>query len=297
MATQKRRSKRITILIVPEDDAEPISFRVRTGVVKLLYFVGFILVTHMVGGAIFYWKYVDLSKVKSDLIAVNTELQEDNKRVLALEDQFYALENQYSKVKNLLGVEPLAEPENANQIAKRELSTLSDRIVPVVSTDVSPEINSQGTRKSFLLAPTKSKIEDYAENLPTFLPVKGFLTLDFQKDAWFVSKTHPGVDIVARKGSVIRAAGAGAVIFANWTFDLGNLIIIDHGGGLLSYYGHTQRMLKPEKTYAKKGEPIALLGSSGKSSGPHLHFEIRKDGVPMDPKEYVLAFSENVFTN
>jgi murein DD-endopeptidase MepM/ murein hydrolase activator NlpD len=140
------------------------------------------------------------------------------------------------------------------------------------------------------LTTRKRKVDRFPENLPTLLPVEGFLTSDFKKESWFIPKTHTGIDIAAKKGSVVRAAGAGVIIFANWTFDLGNLIIVDHGDGVFSYYGHNQRILKGEKSYVKKGEAIALLGSSGRSSGPHLHFEIWKDGVPVDPKEFILAF-------
>ncbi|MFQ5636631.1 MAG: M23 family metallopeptidase, partial [bacterium] len=154
-------------------------------------------------------------------------------------------------------------------------------------------LQNDNAQRGYLLTPRKSKIHNYAENVPTLLPVKGFLTLDFQKDGWFSPKTHTGVDIVAKKGTLVRAAGGGVVIFSNWTLDLGYLVIIDHGGGLLSYYGHNQRLLKPERTFVKKGEPIALLGTSGKSSGPHLHFEIWNDGVPVDPKEYILAFEKS----
>ena len=126
--------------------------------------------------------------------------------------------------------------------------------------------------------------------------MRGFLTKDFQEEGWFAPKTHSGIDIVAKKGSVIRSAGTGVIVFANWTYDYGNLIIINHDGGLISYYGHNQRILKPENGFVRKGEPIALLGNSGKSSGPHLHFEIQKDGVPVDPKKYILAFNENIKT-
>ncbi|MFQ5750450.1 MAG: M23 family metallopeptidase [bacterium] len=294
---QKRRSKKISILIVPEDNAEPYSFRLKTRVVKGLYVLAAILIVHIILGGIAYWKYAKLSSYNKKLIAYNTQLQEDNKKVIALADQFYALEKEYTKVKSLLGVEDELTPESSRGIEKRQSNVLFDSIVPAISSKKTPELNLNDTKTRYLLSPKESKYHDYVENIPTLLPVKGFLTLDFQREGWFMPKTHTGVDIVAKKGTIIRAAGAGVIIFANWTFDLGNLIIIDHGGGILSYYAHAQRILQPEKSYVKKGQPIALLGSSGKSTGPHLHFEIWKDGAPVDPKEYILAFHENNTTN
>ncbi|MCZ6821072.1 MAG: M23 family metallopeptidase [Calditrichaeota bacterium] len=289
----KRRSDRISILIVPEDNTEPLSFRLRTRTIKLLYAVAALLVVHVVLGGVFYWKYVKLHSYNQAVIAFNTRLQEDNKRVIALADQFYALEKEYEKVRHLLGVER-DRPADAAIAGKRlERIALVDDIVPAVKMDryVGEFPKKKG---SYLLTPQKSKYHDYAENLPTLLPVKGILTQDFQMDGWFGPRRHTGIDVVAKQGTVIRAAGSGTIIFASWTYDLGNLVIINHGNGIFSYYGHNQRILKPEKGYVKKGEPIALLGTSGKSSGPHLHFEIRKDGELVDPKEYILAFNESV---
>lgn len=102
---------------------------------------------------------------------------------------------------------------------------------------------------------------------------------------------HMGVDIAAPRGSFVRAAGDGTVIFSGWTEDLGNLIILYHGNGFFTYYGHNQRLLKLRNSYVRKADVIAMVGSSGASSAPHLHFEIWKDGLPLDPKEYILAFS------
>lgn len=291
---QKRRSDKISVLIVPEDDAEPHSFRIKSGVVKLLYVLGAILVVHIIVGGIYYWKYANLLSNHKQLLDYNAQLQRDNKRVIEFADKLYVLEKQYRKVRSLLGVEPEYEPETRDGFESKESVQLVDRIVPAVSTARKTQTNLFNSKQRYLLSPKKSKIHSYAENVPSLLPVKGFLTLDFQKDGWFSPKTHSGIDIVAQKGTIVRAAGAGVIIFSNWTLDLGHLIIIDHGGGILSYYGHNQRLLKPEKSYIKKGEPIALLGTSGRSSGPHLHFEIWKDGAPVDPKEYILAFNEPI---
>lgn len=293
---QKRRSDKISILIVPEDNAEPYSLRIKTRVVKLLYVVTFILVAHIITGAVFYWKYVSLVSRNHRLIAFNNQLQEDNKRVIALADQFYTLEREYQKVRSLLGVENRGQTlENLDE--SPDAAGLFDNIMPAVRMENASRPNLFERKGRYLLTPKKSKLHDYAENMPTLLPVKGILTQDFQKNAWLGPKRHTGIDIVAKKGTVTRAAGAGTIIFANWTYDLGNLVIINHGNGVFSYYGHNQRILKSEKGFVKKGEPIALLGTSGKSSGPHLHFEIWKDGEPMDPKEYILAFNERITTN
>ncbi|MFQ5822703.1 MAG: M23 family metallopeptidase [bacterium] len=292
---KKRRSSKISILVVPEDNTEPYSFRLNTRLVKFLYFVGGLLILHIILGAIFYFKYANLNTFNQQLLENNAQLLQDNKRVIALADQLYNLEKEYKKVRNLLGINDDFKPTTGGRIKSNQSTLPLDNIIPPLSTEAESRLNLFESKARYLLSPHKSKLHYYAENIPTLLPVEGFLTSDFNKEGWFFPKTHTGIDIAAKKGTVIRAAGSGVVIFANWTCDLGNLMIIDHGGGILSYYGHNQRLLKSEKNYVKKGESIALLGTSGRSSGPHLHFEIWKDGAPVDPKEFILAF--NIKTN
>lgn len=296
-ANIKRRAPKISVLIVPEDNAEPYSFRIRKSLVKVLYVLGVLLLIHVIVGGIFYAKYIKLSGVNKKLVSYNEHLQEDNKRVIVLSDKFYALEKEYEKVKSLLGVEPGVDLASNDHVRQKK-PKLFDNIVPAVKTGLSATNHtfSENTKR-FFLSPRKSKVHQYADNVPTLLPVQGFLTQGYYKNGWFGAKNHTGIDIVAKTGSVIRAAGSGTIIFASWTYDLGNLIIIDHGDGMLSYYGHNQRILKPEKSFVKKGEPIALLGNTGRSTGPHLHFEIWKDGNPVNPKDYLVALNENVSTN
>jgi murein DD-endopeptidase MepM/ murein hydrolase activator NlpD len=79
------------------------------------------------------------------------------------------------------------------------------------------------------------------------------------------------------------------VLLADWTPDFGNMIILSHGMGYFSYYGHTMKALVEQGTRVRKGDAIGLVGSSGISSAPHLHFEIWKDGKPVNPEEILYA--------
>ncbi len=119
---------------------------------------------------------------------------------------------------------------------------------------------------------------------PAMMPAQGYLTRGFDAD-----QRHFGIDVAGKTGTPVVAAADGYVVFAGWTYQDGHVMIISHAGGFLTYYKHNQALLKGANTYVRRGEPIALLGDSGKtSSGPHLHFEIWKDGAPVDPMRYVL---------
>jgi murein DD-endopeptidase MepM/ murein hydrolase activator NlpD len=122
-------------------------------------------------------------------------------------------------------------------------------------------------------------------SFPLVMPVRGFLTQGFDP-----SRNHFGIDIAAQRGTPIYAAGDGVVVFSGWTYDDGNMVILAHGGGYLTVYKHNQSLLKSTLNGVKRGEAIALLGSSGETSrGPHLHFEVWKNGVPQDPNGYLLV--------
>jgi murein DD-endopeptidase MepM/ murein hydrolase activator NlpD len=100
-------------------------------------------------------------------------------------------------------------------------------------------------------------------------------------------KFHAGLDFGADFGSVTRSAAAGYVIFAGWYGGYGNTVIIDHGNGITSLYGHSDGLYVEEGQSVDRGAPIAIVGSTGLSTGPHLHFELRQDGEPIDPMPYL----------
>jgi murein DD-endopeptidase MepM/ murein hydrolase activator NlpD len=97
-------------------------------------------------------------------------------------------------------------------------------------------------------------------------------------------ENHDGLDIPAQLGNPILAAGKGTVIYAAYAPGYGNLVEIDHGQGVITRYGHADRLLVKVGEMIEQSQEIATVGSTGKSTGPHLHFEVSKGGVSIDPK-------------
>jgi len=115
-------------------------------------------------------------------------------------------------------------------------------------------------------------------------PVNAPITSPF---GWRWGRMHEGIDLGAAYGSPIAAAAAGVVIYAGWEGGYGNLVVIDHGGGLATAYGHQSRIAVSVGQSVSQGETIGYVGSTGHSTGPHLHFEVRVNGNPVDPLGYL----------
>ncbi len=121
---------------------------------------------------------------------------------------------------------------------------------------------------------------------PRQWPVEGYISREFfqvENDA----EGHPGLDMVAPDGAPVKAAGRGTVLEASYDDWLGNYVVIDHGFGYSTLYGHNQRLLVTAGQSVERGQVIARLGNTGRSSAPHLHFEIRLDGRSVDPRQYL----------
>jgi len=98
---------------------------------------------------------------------------------------------------------------------------------------------------------------------------------------------HEGVDFVADSGTAIHAAGGGIVVYADTYAGYGNMIEIDHGNGLISRYAHASKVLAKVGDVVMKGQKIGEVGTTGRSTGPHLHFEVRLRGAPQNPEHYL----------
>lgn len=118
-------------------------------------------------------------------------------------------------------------------------------------------------------------------------PISGTITSRFGAISSVRTGSHTGLDIAAPSGTAIKAAAGGTVTYSGYQGSLGNLIIISHGNGVQTYYGHCSALLASVGETVSQGQVIARVGSTGNSTGYHLHIEVRVNGVAYNPQNYV----------
>lgn len=126
---------------------------------------------------------------------------------------------------------------------------------------------------------------------PAIRPTKGWISSSFgyRKSPFTdLREFHKGMDIANRKGTPIVATADGIVTFTGHKTLIGRMIKIDHGYGMATLYGHLQKVLKKPGEEVKRGDIIAQMGNSGRCTGPHLHYEVLLNGIPVNPKKYIL---------
>ena len=136
---------------------------------------------------------------------------------------------------------------------------------------------------------TSSKTSSAKANLGISLirPISGTITSRFGAGSSIRRSSHTGLDISAPKGTAIKAAASGTVTFAGYKGSYGNMIVISHGNGVQTYYAHCSKLYGKVGQTVSQGQTIAAVGSTGNSTGPHLHLEVRVNGVAYNPQNYV----------
>ncbi len=154
------------------------------------------------------------------------------------------------------------------------------------------EVEREKLHQTVLKEPTTRVVARGTARIPSFgtgdflwplAPGVGTISSPF---GWRRGRMHGGVDIATRTGTAIRAADSGVVAFSGWQGWFGNLVIIDHGNGYETYYAHNSRNMVSQGQRVARGQTIALIGSTGNSTGPHVHFEIRYNGKRLDPLRF-----------
>lgn len=191
-------------------------------------------------------------------------------------------------------VDTMEEAENIVNSLKEQYSEVEpDLAINTIYLDNVDEVNEESIMlakaqvESNLQAEVEEKSRTINDIYLACVPVTGMVTSRFGAVESVRDHTHMGIDIAASAGTSIMATADGTVKFAGTSGGYGNLVIIDHGNGVETYYGHCSRIYVSAGSTVVAGETIAAVGSTGNSTGNHLHFEIRLNGSQVNPEQYV----------
>lgn len=240
---------RYTVIVIPDSDEKNRQFSVSVWLFRSLIAL-FILLSISIATYIYYsFPKVQESKL---VLAENQKLISERAKVLALLQDLNRMKQMDAMIRKTLGTD-LVVPE------KDSLS-----------------FTDESAANAFL----------HIGNVPSFPPLLGYVTQRVRVGDVLQYENHYGIDIAVKAGEPVHAAASGSVVFSGWTYNLGNIIIIYHGDGYFTQYGHHQRNLADQWEFVERGDVIAQAGNTGISTGPHLHFEVWKDGKPLDPMNF-----------
>ena len=287
-------ARKFTILIIPEGSHRVRRFNLRRGVVQAaLAAVAIFLLGVGLLAADYYRTNLNrqefdhlktenrVQKLQLQKLAASLEGLQKEMVVLAQNDAKVRVMAQLSKPRNdtLSGIGGAPEEETGEHFS--DLQKQIDEVRQAIELRRESQEEIQGflnDQRSLLAAKPKG------------WPVKGWLTSGFgMRKSPFTGrrKMHEGLDIAARTGTPVHVTADGIVSRAETVSGYGKLVVIDHGYGLKTYYGHNSKIFVKVGQRVKRGDRISAVGNTGSSTGSHVHYEVRRNGVPLNPRKYL----------
>jgi murein DD-endopeptidase MepM/ murein hydrolase activator NlpD len=230
------------------------------------------------------------------------EIGELNGRLSTLADTLTRISQRDAHIRVLANLEPIdpqvqaagiGGPAGVTSLGLAGMTGIARR-----SAEVRIDLSALIRRANLLASSFKEAADTLAYHsarlaaTPSIMPTQGWLSSAFSSmrahPILHIARPHEGIDVSAPMGSPIEAPAAGVVSGARWEAGYGNTITIDHGFGIETKFAHASKILVRPGQRVARGERIALVGNSGLSTGPHLHYEVHVKGRPVDPLKYVL---------
>jgi len=298
--------RKITIFLFPDGSKRTIQFRVpRFLPVAMLFSLAFAAIC-------LFWFVRDYKTMKTQMpglaqLAIQNERQKQQviflaERIGQISDKMKELKEFDHKLRTMVNLEAgedskqgygvggsdsgALDPRRAMAKTHKDLVRSMHRALDELDDQVAIGERSKAELHKFL---ETQKV--LLASTPSLWPTKGWLSSRFgNRESPFTGKKefHKGIDISTRLNAPVVTPANGIVTGIDWDDGYGKVLTIDHGYGLRSQYAHLEKTLVKKGQYVKRGETVALVGSTGRSTGPHLHYEVHLNKVPIDPMRYIL---------
>jgi murein DD-endopeptidase MepM/ murein hydrolase activator NlpD len=284
----QKGKKYYTIMFIPEGNAKTFSIHVDR---KILYSLMIFITIFITGFVCLLLKSGEIATKLQLVYALTQEnkgLKEENKKLNFISAKITKIEmlgDYLQRIATAAGENTKKPPSYSSSVIKQSDETifkkdgLDDNVdkLRLSSSDAYQEIKQKGDASEGFLAA-----------VPNIQPTEGWITRRFVATANDTEPSHSGIDFAATSGTLIRSTARGVVEDVYKDAYFGLMVTIKHGYGFSTRYGHCLQVLVTKGDHVERGQTIALVGNTGRSSAPHLHYEILKEGKNVDPMEYII---------
>ncbi|MBE9582687.1 MAG: M23 family metallopeptidase [Proteobacteria bacterium] len=299
-------NRKITFLIVPEDNSnvKQVKFsRVFLGLMACVILLGLTGISFIIHDYLALKSTIpSVRSLKREVTSQRSQIHAYANKIRALNSEMKALHDFEKKLRVIANVEAPAGQDAVFGIGGTMGADLEN--LPPLTENHSSVIRAmhaqleQLDEASVVQKQAFEELHDYLQDqksllasTPAIRPTTGWFSSGFgYRISPFtgLKEFHRGLDIATRRGTPIVAPADGVVTFAGKKGGLGNMLVIDHGHGKVTRYGHMQKWLARRGTHVKRGDKIGLVGNTGRSTAPHLHYEVHVNGIPVNPGKYIL---------
>jgi murein DD-endopeptidase MepM/ murein hydrolase activator NlpD len=300
--------KSFTLMVIPDHDAPVKRYTIqRSWLVQVG--MGLMLVVGLgVGASIHYFQVAaDASEnriLREENLTLRSQLKSVRERIEHIGSTLDRVERFDQKLRAVtllsdpqrnLAMGP-TEPEAGTTApaTDTQFTQLTTTETPKVLLGRLDKLSAEATRQEQSLQELQAYFQDQKSMLastPSVWPARGWVTSDFGQrlDPYTAERVmHAGLDIAAPHGKEVFAPSDGTVVFAGLEGGYGNVVVIDHGYGIKTRYGHLSKLTVKAGDRVRRGSLIAAVGNTGRSTGPHLHYEVRVNGIPQNPRKFIL---------
>jgi len=299
MKRKKKHNQQMTFMLIPHNAARSLQWNMSR---KLLSGAAAVIAVLVICfGAIGVWFYISqddirhVNQIKRDNQEKIETIELLNQEISKIEKQQEEIAQKQKELKRIMGIK--SENDRPVEVSRGGKGGIDYRIrgkgdneVLQQTVEIRTQLAIQEKELDELLARVNNN-KAYFRSIPNQWPSQGEISSEF---GWRSSpfggrgsSFHEGIDIANDSGVAVVAAADGTVSFAGWKGAYGKMLEIDHGYGYKTAYGHNSALLVDEGDKVKKGQEIARMGNTGRSTGPHLHFVVMKDGEAQDPQIYL----------